>query len=33
MNPVPQEVLSFMLDEKLSDVLEEIAEEVNEPAV
>jgi ribonuclease HII len=33
MNPVPQEVLGFMLDEKPGDVLEEIAEELNEPAV
>jgi ribonuclease HII len=33
MNPVPQEVLGFMLDEKPEDVLEEIAEEVNEAAV
>jgi len=33
MNPVPQEVLSFMLDEKPEDVLEEIAAEVNEAAV
>ncbi|HXZ33749.1 MAG TPA: ribonuclease HII [Terriglobales bacterium] len=33
MNPVPQEVLGFMLDEKPADVLEEIAEAVNEPAV
>jgi len=33
MNPVPQEVLGFMLDEEPADVLEEIAEEVNEPAV
>lgn len=33
MNPVPQEVLSFMLDEKPEDVLEEIEEEVSEAAV
>jgi len=33
MNPVPQEVLGFMLDEKPEDVLEEIAEAVNEAAV
>jgi ribonuclease HII len=33
MNPVPQEVLGFMLDEKPEEVLEEIAEEVNEAAV
>jgi len=33
MNPVPQEVLGFMLDEEPADVLEEIAEELNEPAV
>lgn len=32
-NPVPQEVLAFMLDEKPEEVLEEIAEEVNEAAV
>ena len=32
MNPVPQEVLGFMLDEKPEDVLEEIAEEVSEAA-
>lgn len=33
MNPVPQEVLGFMLDEKPEEVLEEIAEEVTEAAV
>jgi ribonuclease HII len=33
MNPVPQEVLGFMLDEKPEDVLEEIAEEVDQAAV
>jgi ribonuclease HII len=33
MNPVPQEVLGFMLDEKPEEILEEIAEEVNEAAV
>lgn len=33
MNPVPQEVLGFMLDEKPADVLEEMAEELAEPAV
>jgi len=33
MNPVPQEVLGFMLDEKPEEVLEEIAVEVNEAAV
>jgi ribonuclease HII len=33
MNPVPQEVLSFMLEEKPEDVLEEIAEEVDQAAV
>jgi ribonuclease HII len=32
MNPVPQEVLGFMLDEKPEEVLEEIAQEVNEAA-
>ncbi|HEX8814638.1 MAG TPA: ribonuclease HII [Terriglobales bacterium] len=30
-NPVPQEVLAFMLDEKTEDVAEEIAEEMAEP--
>ena len=33
MNPVPQEVLSFMLDEKPEEVLEEMAKEISEPAV
>jgi ribonuclease HII len=33
MNPVPQEVLGFMLDEKPEDVLQEIAEEVDQAAV
>lgn len=33
MNPVPQEVLSFMLDEKPEEVLEEMAEAISEPAV
>jgi ribonuclease HII len=33
MNPVPQEVLGFMLGEKPEEVLEEIAEELNEAAV
>jgi len=33
MNPVPQEVLAFMLDEKPEEVSEEIAEAVNEAAV
>jgi ribonuclease HII len=33
MNPVPQEVLGFMLDEKPADVLKEMAEELAEPAV
>jgi ribonuclease HII len=33
MNPVPQEVLSFMLEEKPEEILEEIAAEANEAAV
>ena len=33
MNPVPQEVLAFMLEEKPDAVLDEIAEEANEAAV
>jgi ribonuclease HII len=33
MNPVPQEVLGFMLDEKPEDVLEEIAEEATQATV
>jgi ribonuclease HII len=33
MNPVPQEVLGFMLEERPEEVLEEIAEEVDEAAV
>ncbi len=32
MNPVPQEVLGFMLEERPEDVLEEMAEEVNQAA-
>lgn len=33
MNPVPQEVLSFMLEEKPEEILEEITAEVDEAAV
>jgi len=33
MNPVPQEVLAFMLAEKPEEVLEEMAEEISETAV
>jgi len=32
-NPVPQEVLAFMLEEKPEDVLEEMAGELNQTAV